>query len=255
MKTRLLLAVTFFSSFTFSSASHASYLDTATGIEWLEVTKTAGLSYSEVSAQFANGGDFEGWRYATGSELNDMMSRYGGKGETDYTEPNPFDSAFSSALLDIFGRTYNVRYDDYVLIESFDSNLSNTTVIYDYAVGEYISSITHEETADYYYSYIVDSEFYRGTVGMLLDDLAGSATISEIALFYTIAGGYGVYGTTYFDSASFRQQVNGRNLGGLGSGSFLIKGGSPSAVPIPAAAFMFGPALLGFLGFRRKMQA
>lgn len=28
-----------------------------------------------------------------------------------------------------------------------------------------------------------------------------------------------------------------------------------SAVPIPAAAFMFGPALLGFLGFRRKMQA
>ena len=28
-----------------------------------------------------------------------------------------------------------------------------------------------------------------------------------------------------------------------------------SAVPIPAAAFMFAPALLGFLGFRRKMQA
>jgi len=29
----------------------------------------------------------------------------------------------------------------------------------------------------------------------------------------------------------------------------------PSAVPIPAALFMFAPALLGFLGFRRKMQA
>ena len=27
---------------------------------------------------------------------------------------------------------------------------------------------------------------------------------------------------------------------------------SPSAVPVPAAAFMFAPALLGFLGFRRK---
>lgn len=28
-----------------------------------------------------------------------------------------------------------------------------------------------------------------------------------------------------------------------------------SAVPIPAAAFMFAPALLGFLGFRRKIRA
>ena len=30
---------------------------------------------------------------------------------------------------------------------------------------------------------------------------------------------------------------------------------SVSAVPIPAAVFMFVPALLGFLGFRRKLQA
>lgn len=29
---------------------------------------------------------------------------------------------------------------------------------------------------------------------------------------------------------------------------------SLSAVPVPAAAFMFAPALLGFLGFRRKMK-
>ncbi len=28
-----------------------------------------------------------------------------------------------------------------------------------------------------------------------------------------------------------------------------------SAVPVPAAVFMFAPALLGFLGFRRKMRA
>ncbi len=28
-----------------------------------------------------------------------------------------------------------------------------------------------------------------------------------------------------------------------------------SAVPVPAAAFMFAPALLGFLGFRRKVRA
>ena len=30
---------------------------------------------------------------------------------------------------------------------------------------------------------------------------------------------------------------------------------SPSAVPVPAAVFMFVPALLGFLGFRRKLRS
>jgi len=30
---------------------------------------------------------------------------------------------------------------------------------------------------------------------------------------------------------------------------------APSAVPVPAALFLFGPALLGFFGFRRKMQS
>tara|TARA_R110001583_G_scaffold195483_1_gene374091 strand:+ start:1359 stop:2021 length:663 start_codon:yes stop_codon:yes gene_type:complete len=39
------------------------------------------------------------------------------------------------------------------------------------------------------------------------------------------------------------------------SGSFLVRD-TLNPVPIPAAAFMFAPALLGFLGFRRrKMQA
>lgn len=39
------------------------------------------------------------------------------------------------------------------------------------------------------------------------------------------------------------------------SGSFLVRDSiSVSAVPVPAAVFMFLPALLGFLGLRRKMR-
>jgi len=37
-------------------------------------------------------------------------------------------------------------------------------------------------------------------------------------------------------------------------GSFLVSD-TLIATPIPAALFMFAPALLGFFGFRRKMQA
>lgn len=45
----------------------------------------------------------------------------------------------------------------------------------------------------------------------------------------------------------------------IGSGSWFIddvaEASAVSAVPVPAALFMFAPALLGFLGFRRKARA
>jgi len=43
-------------------------------------------------------------------------------------------------------------------------------------------------------------------------------------------------------------------LFGDGFGIDNVTYSSVSAVPLPAAAFLFGPALLGFFGFRRKMQ-
>ena len=40
-----------------------------------------------------------------------------------------------------------------------------------------------------------------------------------------------------------------------GGDSWLVVTGQISAVPIPAAGFMFAPALLGFAAFRRKNRA
>lgn len=37
-------------------------------------------------------------------------------------------------------------------------------------------------------------------------------------------------------------------------GEFQAFGSAVSAVPVPAAAFLFAPALMGFLGFRRKLK-
>ena len=42
--------------------------------------------------------------------------------------------------------------------------------------------------------------------------------------------------------------------GGVYSGTAIV-GGGVGAVPVPAAVLMFAPALLGFLGFRRKLKA
>lgn len=50
--------------------------DTISGLDWLDVTATVNQSYDYVSTQFGVGGTYEGWRYATGTEFNFLVSNY-----------------------------------------------------------------------------------------------------------------------------------------------------------------------------------
>lgn len=52
--------------------------DTATGLDWLDLTETAGLSYDYVASQFGVGGEFEGWRFATIYEVSRFFDAFGG---------------------------------------------------------------------------------------------------------------------------------------------------------------------------------
>ncbi len=72
-----------------SATAHAILIDMGnystdddTGLKWLEVTETAGLSYNEVTSQFGTGGTYDGWRYATVGEFETMVTGMGGT-------PNP----------------------------------------------------------------------------------------------------------------------------------------------------------------------
>lgn len=67
------------------------------------------------------------------------------------------------------------------------------------------------------------------------------------------SGFFGVTSDTLFSSALIGDSV--------GSNDYLFTGtldnfqyGNVSAVPIPAAAFLFAPAILGFMGLRRKAK-
>jgi hypothetical protein len=51
--------------------------DTATGLDWLDVTASIGLSFNQVSAQFGASQQFEGWRYATVAELTTLLANAG----------------------------------------------------------------------------------------------------------------------------------------------------------------------------------
>lgn len=50
-------------------------IDTNTGIQWLDVSATAGYTYAQVAAG-AGGYVDHGWRIATGNEVRDLFSRY-----------------------------------------------------------------------------------------------------------------------------------------------------------------------------------
>ena len=47
--------------------------DLATGLEWLDLTTSLGLSYDDVQLQFGPGGGFEGWRHATTAEVTTLF--------------------------------------------------------------------------------------------------------------------------------------------------------------------------------------
>ncbi len=51
--------------------------DPNTGLHWLDVNLSANQSYTDVSSQFGVGGDFAGYRYASGNEVNTLFSNAG----------------------------------------------------------------------------------------------------------------------------------------------------------------------------------
>lgn len=61
-----------------SKDSDDNYLtDGLTGLDWLEVTETIGMSYDGVSAQLGAGGDFAGWSYATSAQVVTLWGYFG----------------------------------------------------------------------------------------------------------------------------------------------------------------------------------
>ena len=52
-------------------------LDTATNLEWLDLTESTSRSFDDVSGQFGTGGDFAGWRHANTAEVSALFTSQG----------------------------------------------------------------------------------------------------------------------------------------------------------------------------------
>ena len=101
------------------------------------------------------------------------------------------------------------------------------------------------------FSWIMGSASAPSSVTIDLFARNGSLVTSFVQSLISGYNKYSFSGLGTFAGLTFR---NNNDSAGLRFMDFSYTS-APSAVPVPAAFFLFGPALLGFLGLRRKNRA
>jgi hypothetical protein len=202
--------------------------DTISGLDWRDVTATQGQSYDSVSGQFGVGGNFEGYRYATGAEFNKLITNYTGTtiapGYTGRTSL-PLESDLG-ALITMLGATARWTYTHYPSSPTGSTRQITDTIIWGMLadLGPRGQGSGGRGGPTYYDTRI------RARIVVVADRTTPLANV------------------TFTHDAWFAE-----DFASADAGSFLVRD-TLNPVPIPAAAFMFAPALLGFLGLRRRSK-
>jgi hypothetical protein len=82
---------------------HSGVLDTITGLEWLNLTFSQGLSANQVLAQLGGDGTFSGFRYATTSEFSGLVNEVFGRPDICCFIDLPLNTTVN--FIDLFGST------------------------------------------------------------------------------------------------------------------------------------------------------
>lgn len=75
----------------------------STGLDWLDVTESTGLTYDFVQAEFGSGGQFEGFRHATVAEVEALAQAFGFPGLSNTAQGSTF--AAGQAAVGLLGLT------------------------------------------------------------------------------------------------------------------------------------------------------
>lgn len=211
-------------------SSHAAIVDlgnitrdTDTGLLWLDVTESRGFSYDQVTSMMGAGQAYEGWRYATAAEFDQLVVNFGYSAVTQNctygvlhcdTRLAP-EKHVVKVMIATLGDTLNAKLDEENSIHDISPNGAG------FVIG--ILGSQNKDPNEYDF-----------------------ATISDYQLVYRSTGeNYYNQGDTV---QAVSQSVPSTNFG-PSTGSFLVK---VSEVPVPATAWLFGSALIGLAGLKRK---
>lgn len=161
--------------------------DTDTGMDWLDLDQTLGMSFDQVNAELGTGGLFEGWQVATLDQAHTFLTNAGWIG--------PFDP----------------------------SNISNVGFVANFKA--LTTSLTDDPLDD------------LGALS-LVDDFAD--TLGDLSLIDGQGTGITSYSFTTPIDPSISQQD---------TGTFLVR---TSAVPVPAAVWLFLSGLAGLTSIARS---
>lgn len=201
-----------------------STFDTDTELVWLDVTETLGMSYNQVLNQLGEGDQFYGYRYATADELQVLLTNIGFSGVS--TTPNTSlvfsgESALLEQTIQLLGDTARDAF-----VPQFDGDvlLSGQT----WGMVEWCCN-------------------------SLTGDTFPTAALLQDSDYGDTSGGSPFYHYDYIqiyngsrDKDSFNDEL----------GSFLVEGvyEPVSAVPVPAAVWLFGSGLIGLIGVARRKK-
>jgi hypothetical protein len=110
-----------------------STLDTVSGLEWLDLSLTKGMSYSAVETQIDAGGSFEGWRLPTEAEVIALINNSVlDKDLIDYGDYSSNSSAnYSGDFASKFGNFVGSHVEEGVSTVAFSGVYSNLMYTYE----------------------------------------------------------------------------------------------------------------------------
>ena len=175
--------------------------DDDTGLDWLDMSYTDGMSYNSVLAA-TNGGSLDGWTIASSAQVVEMITNHLGHAPVD----------------GVNGHWDSLNYG-VIDIQSMIGSTYGTTGQNAYTVG-----------------YTSDNSLADPTRQLTLQ-----------FGWYTGNPGEGYY---RFDSWGSLSDETSDFIG-----TFLVRGDSLNAVPVPAAVWLFGSGLIGLVGVARRKKA
>jgi len=145
--------------------------DTSTGLDWLDVTETVGLSYEHVSSQLGEGGMFAGYEYATADQIKQLFTNWTGASTADGRVTYHIGEGSNSVdgLIQLLGNT-NKIYTSSDSHATFTRGMLADVYGLDPAISHYVAMLMDEDEGLYdrfdylrvpvnaYYEFTTDSQ-------------------------------------------------------------------------------------------------